>query len=611
MRIAVDTGGTFTDFVVDDGDTITRFKLPSTPNDPAAAVAQGCERFASFELLHGTTVATNSILEGKTARTGLIVNEGFRDILRLGRQTRPELYDWEPRMPKLPIRDEDIRTVSGRINPDGTEEAALVIPDNLGLSHCEAVAVCLLYAYTNSTHERLVEQALGMQHVSCSHRVSPEMREYERLCATALNAAVSPIMTEYLLRLAAISKRTKIMASHGGLVSVEDAASLPIRTVVSGPAGGVAATVALAKRLGKPNVIAFDMGGTSTDVTLIHEFKAAMTSCADIAGLPVRLNRVDVHTVGCGGGSIARIDAAGALRVGPESAGASPGPALYGGPEPTVTDANFALGRLPLTHFAKTSDIDPVKSASIMGELAAQLNLGLQQAAQAVVDVADAEMAAAVRKVSADRGLDPAGFSLVAFGGAGAMHACAVAEILGMREVLVPVGAGVFSALGLLGAPEAWEASRGVLGTTSDWRETYDSITQEAHSHLSSAQYTHRYADMRYQGQAHDLTVPANATRERAEAAFHELHQATFGVSFTDREVQWVTARVRAEGETTDLPVLPSSIRKGEPVDGVIKRECLSDANGPLVVLDDDCTVFIPHGWRAERLEDGTLHLTA
>lgn len=611
MRIAVDTGGTFTDFVVEDGSEVRRFKVPSTPWDPSAAVGEGCRGFAGFRLLHGTTVATNAILEGKTARTGLVVNEGFRDLLRLGRQTRPSLYDWEPRVPRVPVLDEDVRIVRGRLHPDGSEDVALELPVDFGLSDCEAVAVCLLYAYANPAHERVVADALPQRFVSCSHRVSPEMREYERLCATVLNAAVGPVMSEYLRRLSEVSSDTKIMASHGGLISVGDAAALPIRTVVSGPAGGVAATVALARRLGKPNVIAFDMGGTSTDVTLVHEYTSAMTACADVAGLPVRLNRIDVHTVGCGGGSVARLDEAGALRVGPESAGASPGPALYGGELPTVTDADFVLGRLPLTRFAKTEGIDPVNCAAVVGTLAGRLGLSLEEAAGAVVEVADAEMAAAVRKVSADRGLDPAGFALVAFGGAGAMHACAVAEALGMSEVLVPVGAGVFSALGLLGAPEAWEASRGVLGTGADWDATFSELESEAASHIGEVAVSHRLADMRYRGQAHDLTVAAESGLADAVSAFHLLHQSTFGVHFPEREVQWVTARVRVEGAGASLPVLPIASRFGEAVDGVVEREQVLDLPGPVVIVDDDCTVWVPAGWRAERLDDGTLRLTS
>jgi N-methylhydantoinase A len=611
VRIAVDTGGTFTDFVVDDGVSVSRFKVPSTPKDPSQAIRSGFTGFADFELLHGTTVATNAILEGKTARVGLVVNESFRDLLRLGRQTRPSLYDWEPRLPEVPVRDEDIRTVAGRIGIDGSEQKAMINPRDFNLGHCDAVAVCLLFSYASAKHEAAVAEALGHRLVSCSHRVSPEAREYERMCATVLNAAVAPIMEQYLHRLDGISTRLGIMASHGGLISVRDAAALPIRTVVSGPAGGVSAAVSLAKRLSKPNVIAFDMGGTSTDVTLIHDYCASMTACDDIAGLPVRLNRVAVHTVGCGGGSIAFRDGAGALRVGPQSAGASPGPALYGGGLPTVTDADFVLGRLPLTRFAKVVGLDAANSARVVGDLASGLGLNLREAASAVVETADANMAAAVRKVSADRGFDPAGFALVAFGGAGGLHACAIADQLGIREVLVPAGAGVFSALGLLGAPQVWEASLGVLGTSAKWEATYRDLEAEAASHLQTVAANARFADMRYQGQAHDLTVSASGSLHDAERAFHEMHQRTFGIAFHERPVQWVTARVRSESAASDQPLLSMPQRIGEAIDGVIEREQVTNQHGPLVIVDDDCTVWVPAGWRAERLNDGTLRLTS
>lgn len=609
MRIAVDTGGTFTDFVVQTSTGISRFKLPSTPDDPSRAIFEGCGRFSQFDLAHGTTVATNAILEGKTARTGLVVTEGFRDFLRLGRQTRPDLYAWEPRLPRLPVRDQDIRTVGGRLGVDGREIEPPRLPESLGLEGCDAVAVCLLYAYANPEHERRVANLLANGFVSLSHEVSPEMREYERACATVLNAAVGPIVRPYFEKLSGLSESVRIMASLGGLISLADASAMPIRTVVSGPAGGVAATKALGKRLCCPNTIAFDMGGTSTDVTLIRDHNPAMTACSDVAGLPIRLNRIDVHTVGCGGGSIAYLDEARALKVGPESAGADPGPALYGGALPTVTDADFVLGRLPLTRFAKTDGVNAGASALAISDLAGSLGLTLQQTAAAIVAVADAQMAAAVRKVSAERGFDPNEFSLVAFGGAGAMHACAVADLLDMKEILVPVGAGVFSALGLLGSTEVWESSRGVLGTDQQWDNTYHHLGEEALNHLSMDGETRRTADMRYRGQSHDLSVPAGDGREAAESAFHRLHQSTFGVAFEDREVQWVTARVRAEAATGDPVVLTLTHVPGEPVDGVVEREQLTGAFGPLVVIDDDCTIYLAGGWRCERLEDGTLRI--
>lgn len=610
MRIAVDTGGTFTDFVVVDESGVRRFKVPSTPTDPAIATILGCSGFAAgFDLCHGTTVATNAILEGKTARTGLVVNEGFRDLLSLGRQSRPELYDWEPRKPRLPVRDEDIRTVAGRLAPDGS----VVVPpvfEGLSFEGCEAVAICLLYSYANSEPERAVAEGLSGVFVSSSHEVSPEMREYERACATVLNAAVGPVITRYFERLRETGAgRIRIMASLGGLISVEDAARLPIRTVVSGPAGGVVATVALGKRLRRADTIAFDMGGTSTDVTLIRGGEPSMTACEDIAGLPVRLRRVDVHTVGCGGGSIAFLDAAGALCVGPESAGADPGPALYGGGRPTVTDADYVLGRLPLARFAKTEGIDEANCVSVMQGLAGDLGLSLEGAAEAVVAVADAQMAAAVRKVSADRGFAPSDFSLVAFGGAGALHACAVAELLDIDEILCPVGAGVFSALGLLDAPDAWEESLGVLGTERGWEETYSDLKRAAVQHVPDAGVVRRVADMRYQGQSHDLAVEIVGDRGDAERAFEALHRDVFGTAFEGRPVQWVTARVRVEGPRGTPAMIDTGGSPAATQDGVVDRESLVEEVGPLVVIDDDCTIYVADGWSAEVLKDGTVRI--
>jgi len=600
----VDTGGTFTDFVIADGTAARCFKLPSTPTDPALAILTGCKELAKgFDLVHGTTVATNAILEGKTARTGLVVNEGFRDVLTLGRQTRPELYDWEPRKPRLPVRDEDIRTLFGRTGPDGSA----VVPfghHQLSLDSCEAVAICLLYSYADPAPEKKAAEGLTGKFVSMSHQVSPEMREYERATATVLNAAVGPIITSYFDKLRRCgAERIRVMASLGGLITIEDAARLPIRTVVSGPAGGVVATAALGKRLGRPNTIAFDMGGTSTDVTLIHNGEPSMTACADIAGLPVRLRRIDVHTIGCGGGSIAFLDSAGALSVGPESAGADPGPALFGGNQPTVTDANHVLGRLPITRFANSARLDEAKCAAAMERLATSLGLGLNEAAEAVVAVADAQMAAAVRKVSADRGFAPSDFSLVAFGGAGALHACAVAELLQIEEILCPMGAGVFSALGLLQSPDVWEESLGVLGTSHEWETTYSDLESVARRHLPVGADCHVQwiADMRYQGQSHDLAVPIEATREEAETAFHERHREIFGMHFSGRPVQWVAARVRVESLADPLEPVLAACNSG--------REAITESCGPLVIADADCTVYVAAGWAVERLPDGTLRM--
>ncbi|MDQ2986530.1 MAG: hydantoinase/oxoprolinase family protein [Armatimonadota bacterium] len=598
MRIAVDTGGTFTDFVVLDDSGVRRFKLPSTPDEPARAIEEGCA-FADcdFELVHGTTVATNAILEGKLVRTGLVVPEGFRDLLRLGRQSRPELYDWEPSLPDLPVLDCDIRTVSGRVAPDGSVLEPFAIPTSLDLEDCEAVAVCLLYSYANPGAEEAIARLIRAgAFASLSHRVSPETREYERACATVLNAAVGPIIGRYLGNIRVLSDDIGVMGSHGGLLSVQDAEAIPIRTVVSGPAGGVAATVAFGRRHARPNLIAFDMGGTSTDVTLIDDYRPSMTACADIAGLPVRLRRIDVHTIGCGGGSIALADSAGALRVGPISAGAVPGPALFGGPSPTVTDANYLLGRLPLAAFSGRMDSENCRT--VMASLAHGLRISLEDCAQAIVDVADAHMAAAVRRVSAERGFEPSAFSLVAFGGAGGMHACAVAELLEITEILCPIGAGVFSAVGLLGAPYAWEESLGVIGGAHDWASTFAELESKARTHVPTGDVgAERIADMRYRGQSHELSVPANSTYEDAGAAFSELHRDTFGATFERREIEWVTARVRLHGAELKHPLISG--------DFGVDTETI----GPAVIAQDDCTIFVADGWTAKPLSDGATRI--
>ncbi|MCH8273186.1 MAG: hydantoinase/oxoprolinase family protein [Armatimonadetes bacterium] len=625
IRVGVDTGGTFTDFVVAGEDGLSVFKVPSTPARPALALLEGLRRAGplsredgggdGFSLLHGTTVATNAILERKLAKTAFVTNEGFRDLLFLGRQTRPEIYDLEPVLPRPPVDPEDCFTVRGRLLPSGEELEPL---SNEGLeklaselSDYESVAVCLLFAYANPRHERRVVEALSNPFVCCSHEVSPEFREYERACATVLNAAVGPIMRGYLKEIAAESGalETLVMSSAGGLTTLEEALELPIRTVTSGPAGGVAATHDLGRRHGRARLIAFDMGGTSTDVSLISGVPA-FTSLSDIAGLPVRGHRVDVHTIGCGGGSIAHLDDAGALRVGPESAGAEPGPAVYGKGGPlTVTDADYLLGRLPLERFGGGSPfrLDTDALRRVVPAFAGALGRNEIEVAEAVVEVAEAQMARAIRRVSSERGLDPAGFALVCYGGAAGMHACAIAEQLGMREVLVPPVPGVFSAMGLLLAPRIHEASVTVLGAhgPAEWRKVFAELEEEARRRLGvPADRVVLHADMRYKGQSHEISVPLNAatggltpsTRgvlreltplnsaeeslnnlivegsligyEEACAAFERLHRERYGVAGHGTEFEWTTARVRVEADAPGtLPrggagMQPSSLRR-------------------------------------------------
>ncbi|MGI8924298.1 MAG: hydantoinase/oxoprolinase family protein [Fimbriimonadales bacterium] len=638
LRIAVDTGGTFTDFVVQDSDGSRTFKVKSTPADPARALIQGlAEITGPFELLHGTTVATNALLEGKLAKTAFVTNSGFRDILFLARQTRPELYSFEPRLPQPPVERNDCYSVTGRMHPDGSELTPLKESELDDLSNYEAVAVCLLFAYANGEHERRIaaelERRPGSPFVSLSHRVSPEFREYERAMATVVNAAVAPIMREYLEKLRRNTSASKlmIMSSSGGLIGVDDAMDTPIRSITSGPAGGVVATAQLGRRYGLRRLIAFDMGGTSTDVALVSG-GPAYTSLAEIAGLPIRLRRVDIHSIGCGGGSIAYLDQAGALRVGPESAGADPGPALYGlGEALTVTDANFLLGRLRIERFAErdTLALDPTRLNLVASAFATRLACTVEDCAERIVERAEAHMVCALRAVSSARGSGPEDCTLVAYGGSGALHACAIAEELRMSEVIVPVGAGVFSAVGLLAAPRIWEESGSVLGRTVEWDRVYHDLEAKARSHVGEpVELVHRTADMRYQGQSHEIEVPAGQSLDGAIEAFHGEHATRFKVAFRGKPVEWVTARVRVESAPGQSAVYaddhaiqpmqaiqpirePTRIRwRGEWVEGtVVDRESVQRQDGPAVILDDGCTILVPLGWAAERLFDGALRL--
>lgn len=459
MRVGVDTGGTFTDVVTDDGRVA---KVPSTPADPGDAVRSGVDLVAEADrpeaLAHGTTVATNAVLERKGATVTLVTNAGFADVIEIARQDRPSLYDhWVDRPEPLVERDHRIE-VRGRLAADGTELEALSL-DDLGElpEDTEAVAVCLLHSDLNPAHEAAVAAELERRglDVSKSCEVLPQFREYERTATTVANAYLRPLCRTYLGGLDGVARDVSVMTSAGGLASLDDGARFPAALLLSGPAGGVRAGAAVALSSGWPDAVTFDMGGTSTDVCLILDGHPAPAGERSVAGLPIRLPSLDVHTVGAGGGSIAEIDRGGSLVVGPRSAGAVPGPACYGrgGTAPTVTDADLAAGRYP----------DGVSLPGI-GELdvaAARRALdGAGVTADDVIAVVDANMEEAVRAVTVARGIDPAGLALVAFGGAGPLHACAVAGALDMAAVIVPTRAGVLSALGCLTAPRQHDLVR-------------------------------------------------------------------------------------------------------------------------------------------------------
>ena len=573
--LGVDVGGTFTDAVLlDDGRVATGKVLTESRQEEsvlAAAHAAGAADVQRFA--HGTTVATNALLERKGARTAFVTNAGFEHLLHLRRQTRAHLYrpcaDWPE--PLVPL--ERCHGVRGRIGPAGELEPLEL--DSLGDVDAEAVAVCLLHAYREPEHERKVAAELRRRlpdaRVVASHEVAPEFREYERASTTAADAYLGPVVSRYLDALTVACAdgglpEPLVMRSSGGVATPSEAAAHPATILVSGPAAGVVGAGRIAALAGIDDAIAFDMGGTSTDVCLIAGGRAERASERAIGGLPIRLPTVDLHTVGAGGGSLVWRDAGGALRVGPQSAGADPGPACYGrgGTEPTVTDANLLLGRLP-ERLAGGVELDRDAAEAALR--------GIDPAA--VVDVVNAEMLRALRVVSVERGHDPQGFALVAFGGAGPLHACELAQELGMRTVLVPEVAGVLSALGLVAADERRDAVRSYLVPLDEAGE----LPRDGE------------ADLRYAGQSFELTV---RLQDGLADAFHSAHEEQFGFAERGREIELIAVRT-ADVRRGPEVVLPVS----DPV----------TVTGPAVVELPGSTCWIPPGWVGVR--DGrTLRVT-
>jgi N-methylhydantoinase A len=569
--LGVDVGGTFTDAVVLDQGRVTTAKVLTAPRQEesvvAAARAAGAERVDRFA--HGTTVATNALLERKGARTAFVTTACFEHLLHLRRQTRAQLYRPCAAWPEPLVPLERSHGVRGRMGPEGQLE-----PLDLGtLPHidAEAVAVCLLHAYRDPSHERAVVEELRRRlpdaHVVASHEVAPEFREYERASTTAADAYLAPVVARYLHALADAAAAAGlpeplVMRSSGGVATPDEAADHPATILVSGPAAGVVGAARLAALAGIENAIAFDMGGTSTDVCLIAGGRAERASERTVAGLPIRLPTVDLHTVGAGGGSLVWKDAGGALRVGPQSAGASPGPACYGrgGTQGTVTDANLLLGRLP-QKLAGGVELDLSAAEGVLA--------GIDPAA--VIGVVNAEMLRALRVVSVERGHDPTDFALVAFGGAGPLHACELADELGIRTVLVPEVAGVLSALGLVASEERRDAVRSYLVPLADAGELP----------------TEGEADLRYAGQSFELTLPLQA--DLAEA-FHRAHEEQYGFAERDREVQLVAVRT-------------ADIREGPELELPLNEE--TTVYGPAVVELAGSTCWIPPGWVGVR--DGRM----
>jgi N-methylhydantoinase A/oxoprolinase/acetone carboxylase beta subunit len=580
MRVGVDTGGTFTDLVADDGRVV---KVPSTPSDPAAAVATAIDVLDAGRpelLAHGTTVATNALLQGRGAPVALVTTRGFADVIEIARQARPSLYDvWRDRPEPLVPRDLRLE-VGGRLDARG-QELEVVRDDDIPdvPEAVDAVAVCLLHADLNAAHEQAVARVLrdrGLD-VTCSHEVSPEFREYERSVTTVANARLRPLCRDYLGALAPLADDALVMTSAGGLVPIADAAALPAALLLSGPAGGVRAAAAVAAACGFADAVSFDMGGTSTDVCLIRGGVPEPAPSLAVAGYPIRLPALAVHTIGAGGGSIARLDVGGALLVGPESAGAEPGPAAYGrgGTQPTVTDADLVAGRIPADAAFPglgTLDLDAARDALARADVTAD----------GVIEVVDAAMEEAVRAVTVARGVDPRDLVLVAFGGAGPLHACAIAGALDMRAVLVPPRAGVLSAVGLVASPRRRELVQSWSGDPSDdgFERALAQLGSEAAALVGRDAQVETALDCRYAGQSHELTVPS-------VEEFHAEHVRRNGYATPDTAIEVVALRARA---TSPAPLSIADLVAPE-------RDAV---RGAAVVSEADCTVYVPPGWQAD-----------
>jgi N-methylhydantoinase A len=635
MRIGVDSGGTFTDFVIlnDDG-RLDSFKLRSNPASPASVILEGIRQIApakSAEVVHGSTVATNALLERKGAKTAFVTTAGFEDLISIGRQNRPELYNLTPAPARSLIPRDLCFGVAERMLFDGAVEKPLTDAEIARLrariiaSGAESIAICLLHSYQNDEHERRILEALhGTGYVCASCDISPEFREFERAGTTAINAYVGPLMDRYLGELErGCSLKLSVMQSNGGLLTASEARRHAVRTILSGPAGGVAGAVEVARLAGFRRALTFDMGGTSTDVALAGR-EARLSTEARIDSMPVRVPMLDIHTAGAGGGSIACVDAGGSLRVGPQSAGASPGPACYGeGEDATVTDAHVVLGRIASDQLAGGAiQIDRSRAEHALDRLGKPLGLDASAAAIAVIRIANSNMERAIRAVSVERGEDPRDYPLVAFGGCGGLHACEMAKELGVRTVIVPRMAGALSALGMLLADRTRDYSVGALDAV-DFETRFRQLEQQARKDVRGATIE-RFADIRYAGQSYELTVPWHASQPAAP--FHKEHHRIYGYSDAKRATQIVTLRVRAV-LAVERPSLRTP-RRTAATESAKRRVWIAGrwrqvrtgsreifgrtaTPGPAVITDYGSTTLIPPGWMARLDSAGSLILTS
>ena len=651
MLLGVDTGGTFTDFVLVDSGQLRVHKVLSTPEAPERAILQGVSELGiegplldQLAMVHGSTVATNAVLEGKGGRTVFITNRGLADMLTLGRQARSELYNLQPAPELPPVAPELCLETGGRLGADGRVVEPLTAGDIEVLQaqirelQPEAVAINLLFSFLDDRFERAIEAAVpeGV-FISRSSEVLPEYKEYERGITTWLNAWVGPLVEGYLARLeaglpgAAIS----VMQSSGNTIAASFAGRQAVHMLLSGPAGGLAAAQSVGALAGRERLLTFDMGGTSTDVALV-DGELQLTSEGRIGRYPVSVPMVAMHTIGAGGGSIARVDEGGLLQVGPESAGAAPGPACYGagGEEATVTDANLVLGRLrPDAFLGGGMGLDVGAAEKVVGAIAERLDIGLHQAAEGIIRIANEHMAGALRVVSVQRGLDPRQMTLTSFGGAGGLHVCALAEALGMHRAMVPVHAGVLSALGMLAAPRGRQLSRTHSGLleeigVGEVEGLFAELDAEGEHSLRQELgedriYRSASLDLRYRGQTYTLNVPWEGSCEECANTFHRVHEERYGHRL-ELPVELVNLRLQLRGARPELPLTPAAGHgSGSPsarvslygIDAPVEvwaRETLragDEIQGPALITERVSTTWLAPEWRCYIDPHGNLLL--
>ena len=653
--IGIDVGGTFTDFAVLRDGRVTVYKLPSSPDDPSRSIMEGIADLGldpaastgGVQFAHGSTVATNALLQGRGVRTALVTTGGFEDVLEIGRQNRAQLYDLMMDRPPVLVPG-DLRFGVGERVDRGGEVLASPTPEELATlaraiaaSGAEAVAVCFLFSFLNPLHEEMVREALeGLDprpFLSLSSEVLPEFREYERTSTVVVNAYVGPLMGRYLANLeGALGKRLRIMQSSGGSISASLAARQPVRTILSGPAGGVVGAFHGAHQAGHGDVITLDMGGTSTDVSLCPG-RIKETSSSSLGGYPIGVPMIEVHSVGAGGGSIARLDQGGALVVGPESAGADPGPACYGkGDHVTVTDANLILGRLQPEHFlGGRLTLDRARAQGFMDALAAEMGTGVRDAALGVVRVVNSSMERAIRAISLERGYDPRDFTLAAFGGAGPMHACDLARELRIPRVLVPPNPGIQSAMGVAMADVVKDYSRTVMvagadATNESLQNGFAVLESQAREDMEGEGLeverarALRAVDVRYVGQSYELPVDYVPRRKGPLAsiapAFHRAHRQRFGYADPSEPLEIVNLRLKMVLPTDKPPGQPHALAGEDPRGALIgeaegtfeegartshlysreRLECGNRVPGPALVLQMDSTTVVPPDWAAQ-----------